>query len=175
MSQSLFSEPECLWKTPQVIQQSQRLLKSFQHWTGRSLLNRSDLPGSSGLAESARLEKMAQDLFEAPFVMVAHGTEPDPIFNYGNRQAPELWELDWQSFTQMLSRQSAAQGEQEARQKLLAAAKQKGYISDYRGMRTSSTGKQFWIENVILWNVLDEQHQPCGQAATFSQWQFTND
>ncbi|MBW4517239.1 MAG: MEKHLA domain-containing protein, partial [Timaviella obliquedivisa GSE-PSE-MK23-08B] len=84
----------------------------------------------------------------------------------------ELWELNWQSFTQMLSRQSADPIDQESRERLLAVAKQTGYISDYRGVRASSTGKRFWIENVTLWNVLNEQQQPCGQAATFTQWQF---
>jgi MEKHLA domain len=94
------------------------------------------------------------------------------IFNYGNQQALDLWELDWQTFTRMPSRQSAVPMEQEARSQLLAEAKEKGYISDYRGIRISSTGRQFWIENVILWDVLDEHQQTIGQAATFSQWQF---
>ena len=175
MSQSLFSKPEFPWKNPQVIQHSQLLLKSFQHWTGRSLLDSSTLDSSTlnlSALSAEPLESLAQSLFEAPFVVVSHGMEVDPIFNYGNQQALELWEVDWQSFTQMHSRQSAAPVEQEAREKLLAEAKQEGYISNYRGIRTSSTGRQFWIENVILWNVLDEQQQSCGQAATFTQWQF---
>lgn len=173
MSQSIFSQSESSWKSPQAIQHSQRLLKSFQHWTGRSLLVTSTLNLAANLSPE-QLECLAQDLFEAPFVVVSHGMEADPMFNYGNQQALELWELDWQSFTQMPSRQSAAPVEQEAREKLLAEAKQEGYISNYRGIRTSSTGKQFWIENVILWNVFDEQQQECGQAATFAQWQFTH-
>ncbi len=165
-----FSEPESPWKTSQVIQHSQRLLQSFEHWTGRSLLNSSALNLSANV--SAQLERLAQNLFEAPFVVVSHGIEEDPIFNYGNRQALELWESDWQSFTQMPSRRSAAPVEREAREQLLAEARQEGYTSNYRGIRTSSTGQQFWIENVILWNILDEQQQHCGQAATFAQWQF---
>ncbi len=173
MPQSIFSEPESPWKNPKVIQHTQRLLNSFQHWTGRSLLGNSALNLSALSAEA--LENLAQNLFEAPFVVVSHGMEADPIFNYGNRQALELWEVDWQFFTQMPSRQSVNPIEQEAREQLLAEAKQEGYISNYRGIRTSSTGKQFWIENVILWNVLDEQQQQCGQAATFAQWQFADD
>jgi MEKHLA domain len=150
------------WKQPDVIRHSQRLIQSFQHWTGRGLI--------ASIAPSQEL--LAQALFEASFVVISHGTEADPIFNYGNRQALALWELDWQAFTQLPSRRSAAPGEQEDRAKLLAEAKQKGYISDFRAIRTSSTGRQFWIENVILWDVLDEQQQPIGQAATFAQWQF---
>lgn len=171
MSQSLFSEPEPPWKNYQVLQHSQRLLKSFLHWTGRSLLSSSTLNLSEYLS-AEQLESWAQELFEAPFVVVSHGTEADPIFNYGNRQALTLWELDWQSFTKMHSRQSATPMEREAREQLLAEAKREGYIQNYRGIRTSSTGKQFWIENVVLWNILNEQQQPCGQAAMFAQWQF---
>jgi MEKHLA domain len=148
------------WKQPTVIRHSQRLLRSFQHWTGRSLML--DQP----------LENSAQALYEAPFVLVSHGTEADPIFNYGNRQALELWELDWQTFTRLPSRRSVAPTEHEDRERLLQEAKAKGYISNYRGIRISSTGRQFWIENVILWDVLDEQQQPCGQAATFDRWRF---
>jgi len=34
-----------------------------------------------------------QALFEAPFVLISHGTEEDPILNYGNRLA--LWLCGW--------------------------------------------------------------------------------
>lgn len=136
------------------IQQAQRLITSFQHWTGKPLI------------------ETPEALFEAPFVVVSHGTEPDPIFNYANQQALDLWEMDWDTFTQLPSRYSAEPISQEERSRLLAQAKAQGYISDYRGVRISSTGKRFWIENVILWTVLDELDQPCGQAATFSSWKF---
>ncbi len=36
--------------------------------------------------------------------MVSHGTESDPIFNYGNRKALELWELSWDDFIEMPSK-----------------------------------------------------------------------
>lgn len=138
------------WK----LKQAQRLMRSFEHWTGKPLI------------------EAPESLFEAPFVVVSHGTEPDPIFNYANRQALMLWEMDWETFTQMPSRKSAEPISQEERSRLLAQAKAQGYINDYRGVRISSTGKRFWIEDVILWTVLDELDQPCGQAATFSSWTF---
>ncbi|MBD1822154.1 MEKHLA domain-containing protein [Cyanobacteria bacterium FACHB-DQ100] len=140
--------------SPWQLQQAQRLIDSFHHWTGKTLI------------------QTPEALFEAPFVVVSHGTEPDPIFNYGNRQALTLWEMDWETFTQLPSRKSAEPVSQEERSRLLAQAKAQGYISDYRGVRISSTGKRFWIEDVILWTVLDELNQPCGQAATFSTWKF---
>lgn len=50
------------------------LAASYRHWTGRELVD-------AGLDPQAR----ARVLFEAPFVVASHGTEPDPIFNYGNQ------------------------------------------------------------------------------------------
>lgn len=144
------------WQQPTIVQHTQRLIKSYHHWVGKSLMKTLD----------------AQALFEAPFVVVSHGTQSDPIFNYANQQALTLWEMDWVTFTQTPSRKSAEPISQEERSRLLAEAKANGYISDYRGVRISSQGKRFWIENVILWTVLDESHQPCGQAATFSTWKF---
>ncbi|MBE9032273.1 MEKHLA domain-containing protein [filamentous cyanobacterium LEGE 11480] len=148
------------WATPEMIQHTQRLLSSFQHWTGRSLL----------LSQPGDPARQAQALFWAPFIVVSHGTEADPIFNYGNQQALALWEFDWAEFTQLPSRASAEPTERAAREQLLAEARTQGYISNYQGIRHSRSGKRFWIEHVILWDVLTEAGHNCGQAATFPTW-----
>ena len=44
------------------------------------------------------------ELWTAPRVVVAHGTEADPVFFYGNRLALELFELDFAAFTRLPSR-----------------------------------------------------------------------
>ena len=147
------------WQQQAIISHSQRLLHSFQHWIGRSLL---DINGSP--------VEIAQALFEAPFVLISHGTEPNPIFNYGNRRGLELWEFSWEDFTQMPSRKSAEPVTQKERDRLLAEAATKGF-SYFSGIRITSTGQRFQIEDGILWNVLDEQRW-CGQAAVFSKWEF---
>lgn len=151
------------WQDPAVIQQSQRIMRSFQHWTGRSLLPELDSDSSP--------ELLAATLFGAKFVVVSHGTEADPIFNYGNQTALDLWEFDWAGFTQLPSRVSAEPTTQAERDQLLAQAQAQGYISDYRGVRIARSGKRFVIESVLLWTVLDERDHPCGQAATFPSWQ----
>lgn len=144
-----------------MIQHSQRLLRSFQHWTGRSLLVVDGSP-----------EAISEALFTAPFVLVSHGTEADPILNYGNQQALQLWEMDWQQLTQIPSRLTAEPISQETRNQLLAQVQTQGYVSDYQGIRISSTGRRFRISNVIVWDVLDENTDRCGQAATFDRWEF---
>ncbi|WP_193195456.1 MEKHLA domain-containing protein [Nostoc sp. MG11] len=150
------------WQQEAIIRHSQRLMSSFQHLIGDSLLN---------INASSPQEK-AQALFEAPFVLVSHGIESDPIFNYGNRKALELWELSWEEFIRMPSRKSAEEVVQEERDRLLAEAATKGFISNYSGIRISGNGKRFYIEDTILWNVLDKQNHYCGQAAFFSKWKY---
>jgi hypothetical protein len=147
------------WQQEAIIIHSQRLLHSYQHWTGESLFDLSALP-----------EEIAQNLFEAPFIVVSHGTEPDPIFNYGNSRALELWELSWEDFTRMPSRQAVEAIEQEDRQSLLEEAVITG-LKNYSGIRISSTGKRFYIDNGILWNLVDDELY-CGQAAMFWNWKY---
>ena len=145
------------WQQEAVIRQSQRLLHSFKYWTGRSLLDTSGSP-----------EEIARALFEVPFPVFAHGTELDPVYNYANRKALELWEVDWQQLTRMPSRYSAEPMEQEERLRLLDQVTTQGYVSNGRGIRISSTGKRYLVSDFIIWNLLDENNQFCGQAATFS-------
>ncbi|HBE20747.1 MAG TPA: MEKHLA domain-containing protein [Cyanobacteria bacterium UBA11149] len=152
---------ELPWQEERVILHSQRLLYSFKYWLGYSLLEVSGTP-----------REIAAALFEAPFVLVSHGRESDPIFNYGNRRALELWELSWQEFTQMPSRKTAETMAQEERNRLLAETTAKGFVSNYSGVRISSTGKRFKIEDGIVWNVLNENNQQWGQAAVFFNCQF---
>lgn len=148
------------WQQETVIRHTLRLLRSFEYWTGRSLL---DVNGSA--------QEIAQALFAAPFALVSHGTEPDPIFNYGNRKALELWELSWQDFTKMPSRKTAEEVVQQERSRLLAETASKGF-SNFSGVRISSTGKRFYIKDGILWNLLDENDRYCGQAAVYSNYEL---
>lgn len=144
-----------------MIQHSQYLLDSYRSCVGTELIPRSGSP-----------EEDAKLLFAAPFVLVSHGTQADPIFNYGNQMALDLWEFDWETFTQLPSRLSAEPENRRDRDRLLQEARTNGYIQNYQGIRISKTGKRFWIENVTVWTVRDPQGGAIGQAATFSNWRF---
>jgi len=150
-----------IWAQPSVIVWTQRLLDSFHHWTGRELIGR-----------SGSMEDRAHALFEAPFVVVSHGTDPDPILNYGNQAALDLWEMGWEQFTQTPSRHTAQPLNQEERAAMLRIAGQQGYFEGYRGVRIASTGRRFLVEDATVWNVLDPSGRCIGQAATFGHWSF---
>ena len=140
---------------------SQLLLDSFCHWTGRELMER-----------TGSVEAQAQALFAAPFVVVSHGTEEDPVLNYGNRMALELWEMTWEELTRTPSRVTAELVNQAEREGMLARAAARGFIDDYGGVRISNTGRRFLVEHAIVWNVVDAKNKKQGQAATFSRWSF---
>jgi len=148
-----------IWARIAVIAWSQRLLDSFHHWTGRDLLDR-----------SGSIEEQAEALFAAPCVVVSHGTETDPILNYGNQAALDLWEMSWAQLVGMPSRRTAEPIDQLERARMLQLVEQQGYYDRYRGVRISSAGRRFLVEEALVWNVIDEQGQRIGQAATFSRW-----
>jgi hypothetical protein len=138
-----------------------RVQASLCHWTGRDLVDRRLPP-----------DEQARQLFEAPFVLVSHDTAADPIFNYANRTALTLWEMTWQEFTTLPSRQPVEPDERETRARLLAEVASRGFIEHYAGVRIAQSGRRFRIQDVIVWNLLDEHGQPYGQAAMFAHWTF---
>jgi hypothetical protein len=111
-----------------------------------------------------------QACWAAPRVIVAHGTEADPVFFYGNQLALSCFELDFVAFTQLPSRYSAEPLLREERDALLARVRERGFIDDYAGVRISASGRRFRIEQAVVWNLLDEHGERHGQAATFERW-----
>lgn len=115
-------------------------------------------------------EARARALYAWPAVVLAHGTEPDPIFDYGNLAAQTLFEFDWPELTALPSRFSAEPLNRSERQRLLDAVSSRGYIDDYAGVRVSRTGRRFHIAGATVWNLIDEAGLQRGQAATFASW-----
>ncbi|MEW6542745.1 MAG: MEKHLA domain-containing protein [Nitrospirota bacterium] len=152
------------WNEPPVVAWCQLLLDSFRRWTGRELIER------TGPAET-----QAAALFHAPFVLVSHGTGTDPVLNYGNRAALDLWEMDWERFTRTPSRFTAEPVNQAERARMLAKAAARGVIHDYRGVRISGSGRRFLVEDAVVWNVTDAEGTKRGQAATFSKWKLLDE
>ena len=135
------------------------MLNSFRRFVGRELIERT---GNDDL--DARI------VFEASFVVVSHGTQDDPILNYGNKTALSLWEMDIPTLTSTPSRLTAEPMHRDERAQLMTRAARDGFVDDYRGIRISSSGKRFLIERAIIWNLVDSDEQLVGQAATFSNW-----
>ena len=137
------------------------LCSSYERWTGKQLV--------PGYLDTTNL---LHTLFDAPFVMVSHGTEADSIFNFGNRAALALFELNWEEFIRLPSRESADRANREERRQLMERVKRDGYADDCAGVRISATGKRFLITSATVWNVVDQDATYCGQAAVFTTWSW---
>jgi hypothetical protein len=134
----------------------------YRHWTGRHLLER-----DPDLADS----EAAELLYRAPFVVLSHSNDPDPLFTYANLAAQRLFEMSWQDMVGMPSRYSAEAPARAERQHLLARVAEYGYIDDYQGVRIASSGRRFLIRQASVWNLIDATGTKIGQAASFSEWQ----
>jgi hypothetical protein len=113
---------------------------------------------------------IAASLWTAPQVIVAHDTQVDPAFFYGNRLALQVFAMDFAAFTRLPSRYSAEPLERGERAHLLARVTRDGFIDDYAGVRIAANGRRFRIEQAVVWNLIDAAGACHGQAATFSRW-----
>ncbi|HEY2000408.1 MEKHLA domain-containing protein [Paraburkholderia sp.] len=112
------------------------------------------------------IEEAAQWLYEsAPFGILAHNTDADPIFVYGNKTAQRLFDYSWSELTALPSRLSAEAPEREERRAFLEQVQRDGFVAGYRGIRVTRSGERFWIENAIVWQLMDQHGVYRGQAA----------
>ncbi|MEY4917476.1 MAG: hypothetical protein RL616_1389 [Verrucomicrobiota bacterium] len=155
---------EAIWNRPDIIAHTQLLARSLKHFTQRDLLA---VP-EAGVPPAV----LAENVFHAPFVLVSHGTEADPVLNYGNAAALALWEMSWTELTATPSRLTAEAPNREERARLLAAVTSNGFIDDYSGIRISKNGRRFRIAQATVWNLISTDGKLCGQAAMFSRWDF---
>lgn len=137
----------------------QLLASSLHRLTGRSFLP------PDGVTDAA-----ARDLADnADLIVISHGIEEDPLFNYCTRAGLELWEVSWEQLVSLPSKRSAEQVERSERAELLARVQRDGYIADYSGVRVSSTGRRFRIHGATVWEVYCPDGVRRGQACTFAR------
>lgn len=100
----------------------------------------------------------------APFAVLAHNTDPDPVFIYGNKAAQRRFEYSWDEIIRLPSRLSAEAPNREERQQFLARAQGLGYETGYKGVRITRSGQRFMIEEATLWQLLGADGKLHGQA-----------
>jgi PAS domain-containing protein len=133
---------------------------SFSRLVGRPLILDAESPAA-----------LAAWLYDkAPFGLLAHDAEIDPRFTYANKTAQRAFEYNWDEFTCLRSRLSTEPDRREDRDRLLEAVAQRGFVEGYRGVRISKSGRRFWVEDVTMWNLVDDDGIRRGQAAVFLRW-----
>ncbi|WP_261844922.1 MEKHLA domain-containing protein [Aliamphritea ceti] len=153
------SAPDTL-KSPEMLRHLENVMASYTRYFSEPLI--------SGMPEETR--SISERLWQADFVLLSHGGGADPVFNFGNQMALDLFEMDYDTLAALPSRKSAEPVSQAERNHLLRQVTEHGFIDDYRGVRISATGRRFYIENARVWNLYDEAGQYYGQAAMFSNW-----
>ena len=152
---------EEIWQKPWVEEWSQYLLDSYARLVKQELISR-----------EGTLQEQAERLFKSSFVVASHGLQDDPLLSYGNQEALDLWEMDWEQFTKTPSRLTAEPVNLDERARMLKQAHTHGYISDYRGIRISRRGKRFLVERATVWTIQKPDGTVLGQAATFAKWTY---
>ena len=127
--------------------------------------------GCALVDEGAGEQSTASWLYrDAPFCLLAHDGAADPRFVYANAIAQACFGYDREEFTRLPSRLSAEAPDRSERQRLLDAVARDGFIDDYRGVRVAKSGRRFWIEQAVVWELIDEVGARQGQAAVFRTW-----
>lgn len=146
---------------PAVVERNRLMAANFRRLIGRPL---------SAADGASTPEALAEYLYHAPFVLLAHTNELDPVFCYANLRGQELFGYGWDEFTRLPSRLSAEPVSQEKRRRLLDEVRSKGFVENVKGIRIARDGRRFRIENVVVWDVLDDHGNFVGQAAMFDRW-----
>lgn len=141
------------YRLPGAAERIMLVADSFRRLLGCDLV----VPGDDPVAQ----------LWDAPLAIVAHGTQDDPVFFFGNRCALDAFECDVDSFIAMPSRLSAEAPLRDERQALLDRVTRHGFIDDYAGIRISAKGRRFAIRQAIVWNLIAVDGTRHGQAAAF--------
>src|SRR3954468_2265015 len=113
--------------TAAAVHRLQLVVSSHQRLTGRPLID-------------SREPDLWAACWAAPRVIVAHDTQADPVFFYGNELALRCFELDFAAFTRLPSRFSAEPLLRAERDALLARVQAQGFIDDYAGVRIAAIG-----------------------------------
>ena len=124
MKAELISPPP--WLTPAAQSLALCLLSNYQRAFGTPLI--------AGLAADASPQLVAQELFAAELVLLAHdgadpSSEPGPRLIYANRAALRLWQRPWAELVGMPSRLTAEPAERASRRQALVTAQAKEAIS----------------------------------------------
>ncbi|WP_411093689.1 MEKHLA domain-containing protein [Streptomyces sp. 049-1] len=136
------------------------LADSHQRLTGTPLV-------PHGVAQG----EVARWLFEeAHFPVLAQDTSEDPVFVYANVQAQSCFGYTQEEFSGLPSRLSAPSRFRAGRERLMTDVRTKGYTRGYRGLRRHKSGRQFWIEDVTIWNLVDARGVLRGQAAAIHSY-----
>ena len=159
------AEQHAPWLSPDSRAWAARIRRSHSHAFRRPLL-----ANRHNCSPNARVS--CQELFAAPWPVLAHNDSSDPALVYANAAALKLWQRRWAQMVGMPSRLTAPEKERRERAQALGNARQQDAYQGYSGIRIDSQGHRFVINNARIWTLWDLNGHRCGQAATFASWHW---
>jgi len=120
--------------------------------------------------ENQLIEESAQALHNnTRFGVLSHGTQPDPVYNYGNLASLELFEQTIEKLCQTPSRFSTIPELMEDRSDLIKAIEKDGHGTIHNAIRISAEGHPFEIPQIKVWTVRDDDGKRIGLAAIYDR------
>ena len=99
---------------------------------------------------------------ECRLPIASHDT--NGFFNYLNKAALSLFKVTKDQVIGRSTTMTAPKSEQKQRNELLNQVNSHGFIDNYKGIRVTSDGELFQIEDATIWNVVDKNSHKMGQA-----------
>jgi PAS domain-containing protein len=136
----LLAHPEMavpsIFRAPQRAAPIAAIASSYERWFGKPLVS----PSADLVAA----------LWDAPFALLAHGTQTDPLFFFASRRALERFGYAPDEFVGLPSRLSAEPPARDERREMLERVTRDGFIDDYAGIRIGASGERFMIEKASV-------------------------
>ena len=105
---------------------------------------------------------MIESFNECSFPIASHDLHG--FFNYLNKAALSLFKVTLDQVIGKPTTMTAPESEQKERNELLNQVNSQGFIDNYKGIRVTSDGELFQIEDATIWNVVDKNCHKIGQA-----------
>ena len=107
------------------------------------------------------------------YVLISHGTEADPIYNFGNKAALDAFHRSWHDLIILPSAKSVVlRSEDEVlRNELFRKVANDGYVQAASGIRVRDDGRFIKLVDAVVWNCYDQANDGryIGQAAFFDR------
>lgn len=103
------------------------------------------------------------------FGILSHGTQQDPIYNYGNWAALTLFDYSLEELCQTPSRYSTVESLMDDREKLIQQINDVGYGTISDAVRQTTNGSLFVIQKIWIWHVYHPDGRRIGLAALYDR------
>lgn len=139
--------------------------RSLKRLTGRGLYERMKVQPSSpkGIYNTVCLNER--------FVLISHGTEANPIYNFGNVAALQAFMRSWHDLMIPSAESVVLRSQDETlRNELMQKVTDHGFVEGASGIRVRGDGKFIKLVDAVVWNCYDDDNSTyIGQAAFFDR------